>query len=114
HGYVDGLGRHLRYIDVVELGEQRPLTEGGAGGWGAELLVLELFGLGNAAAPARHDRERRLVVDHEYRSHWRRRMLIAIFDEGVDIGEAHVISARCNAGKWLGPARRPREGHGQG
>src|SRR6516165_6019072 len=62
-------------------------------------------------APARHDRERRLVVDHENRSHRWRRMLIAIFDEGIDIGEAHVIGARCNASDRLEHGRRLVEHH---
>src|SRR5215468_4500075 len=40
-------------------------------------------------------------------------MLIAILDEGVDIGEAHVVGARRNAGDRLEHGRRLVEGHVQ-
>jgi predicted RNA polymerase sigma factor len=73
---------------------------------GPEFLAFQLLGLRDAAAPARYDREGRLVVDHENRSHRRRRMLIAILDEGVDIGEAHLVGAGRNAGDRLERGRR--------
>src|ERR1700730_9596608 len=40
-------------------------------------------------------------------------MLIAILDEGIDIGEAHVVGARRNAGDRLEHGRRLVEGHVQ-
>src|SRR6266478_1500562 len=40
-------------------------------------------------------------------------MLIAILDEGVEIGKAHVVRARRNAGDRLEHGRRPVEGHVQ-
>src|SRR6266446_3975789 len=46
HWDADRFDRHLRYIDIIELGEERPFAEG------------------DAAAPSRDYRERRLVVDH--------------------------------------------------
>ena len=73
-------------------------AKGDAGGRRAELLALELLGLGDAAALARHDRVRRLVVDHEYRLDRCRRMLVAILDERIDIGEGHVIAAAMRRG----------------
>src|SRR3984893_13140976 len=40
-------------------------------------------------------------------------MLSTILDEGVDIGEAHIVRARRNAGDRLEHGRRPAEGHVQ-
>ena len=90
--------RDLRYVYVVEFGEQRPLGKGCTGRRRAQFLVLELLGLGDAAALARHDGVRRLVVDHEYGFDRGGRILVAISDERVDIGKGHVVAAVRHAG----------------
>ena len=98
HPNADVLDRHLRHVDVVELGEQRPLRKRSAHKRRTDLLVLELLGFGDAAALARNDGVRRLVVDHEYCFDRRRWMLVAILDERVDIGKGHLMAAVCDAG----------------
>ena len=98
-------------IDIVELGEQRPLRKSRAGGRCAELLALELFRLADAAAPARQDRIRRPVVDHEHRLDRRCRVLVAIADERVDVGKCDLVACRRDAGDRLEPVSRLVDGH---
>src|SRR4029078_7494030 len=83
HGQRDVFERHLRYIDIVEFREQRPLRQGCSAGWRAELLALEILGFGDAAALAGHDREGRPVVDDEDGLDRRPRVAVAILDQRI-------------------------------
>src|SRR5262245_43226673 len=53
------------------------------------------------------------MVHHEYGFDRRRRMLIAVADERVDIGEGEVVAAGCNAGDRLERRRRLVHAHVQ-
>ena len=52
----------------------------------------------NVEPVAGHDCVGRLIIHHEHGFDRRRRMLVAVADERVDIGEGEVVAAGCNAG----------------
>jgi hypothetical protein len=77
------------------------LRERGTRGRGAKPLALELLGLGDAAAFARHNGIRWLIEHDEHGLYRRRWMLVAIADERIDVGKRHVVAAGCDAGDRL-------------
>ena len=60
---------------------------------GAELLAFKVLRRDDATALAPHDRERRLVVDHEHRLDRRAWIGVAELDQRIDVAEAHVVGA---------------------
>ena len=94
-----GHGGPLHAAHLVGLGKDREGPATCVEHRGAELFAIQVGWLGDAALLERHDRGRRVVVDH----HDGHRLVGGVgvvgleFHQGGQIGKAHVVAARGHA-----------------
>src|SRR4029077_421716 len=93
HREADGDDRYFGGSHASPQQEDRRLRGGAVRRRRAELFAFEIFRRSDAAALAPDDRERRLVVDHEYGLDRRARVGVAELDQRIDVAEAHVVGA---------------------
>ncbi|MEY9632854.1 hypothetical protein ABIF66_001083 [Bradyrhizobium japonicum] len=102
---------HLRRVDAVLLRQRRPqphrqITVGDADG-----LAVEVGQQVNAAAPARDDRVRRAIEQHEHGFDRRGIVLVAKADQLVDVDERELAVALGDARKRVHRSGCALEGH---
>ena len=106
HGKTDVFDCDLRDVDVVGLREYRPFRKGAAGRGRAKRFAFQVFRLAMPRLLRPITAIGRPIVEHEHGFDWRGRIGVAEFDQRVDVAEAHVIFARCDALDGLQRAER--------